>query len=64
MDEQPEVAGEGDVGRAVAAGAPFIERVDVLVQLIAQDLGMSNPEVDETVSIVDHRLGANDPLPA
>ena len=52
------------VARAVTAGAPFIERVDVLVQLIAQDLGMSNTEIDETVSIVDQRLGANDPLPA
>jgi hypothetical protein len=50
--------------RAIAAGAPFIERVDVLVQLIARDLGMSNSEIDETVSIVDQRLGANDPLPA
>jgi len=48
--------------RAVAAGAPFIERVDVLVQLIAQDLGMNNPEIDETVNIVDDQLGANDPL--
>jgi len=48
--------------RAVAAGAPFIERVDVLVQLIAQDLGLSNPEIDETVNIVDDMLGANDPL--
>ncbi len=49
--------------RAVAAGAPFIERVDVLVQLIAQDLGMSNPDVDETVDIVDRRLDANGILP-
>jgi hypothetical protein len=48
--------------RAVAAGAPFIERVDVLVQLIAQDLGLNNPEIDETVNIVDDQLGANDPL--
>ncbi len=48
--------------RAVAAGAPFIERVDVLVQLIAENLGLSNPEIDETVSIVDQKLGANDPL--
>ncbi len=47
--------------RAVAAGAPFIERVDVLVQLIARELGMSNPEIDETVSIVDDRLEANAP---
>ncbi len=45
--------------RAIAAGAPFIERVDVLVQLIAQDLGMSNPDIDETVDIVDRRLDAN-----
>ena len=52
------------VARAISAGAPFIERVDVLVQLIAQDLGMSNPEIDETVSIVDYRLDANDPFPA
>ncbi|MEE8290921.1 MAG: 2-dehydropantoate 2-reductase N-terminal domain-containing protein [Candidatus Tectomicrobia bacterium] len=44
------------VARAVASGAPFIERVDVLVQLIARDLGISNPEIDETVSIVDDRL--------
>lgn len=50
--------------RAVAAGAPFIERVDVLVQLIARDLGMTNAEIDETVSIVDDKLRANDPLPA
>lgn len=48
--------------RAVAAGAPFIERVDVLVQLIAQELGMSNPDIDEIVSIVDDQLSANDPL--
>ena len=50
------------VARAVANGAPFVERVDVLVQLIARDLGLANPEIDETVSIVDDRLDANDPL--
>ncbi len=48
--------------RAIAAGAPFIERVDVLVKLIAQELGMSNADIDETVEIVDDQLGANDPL--
>jgi hypothetical protein len=51
------------VARAVAAGAPFIERGDVLVQLIAQDLGMSNPDINETVDIVDRRLDANGILP-
>ena len=45
--------------RSVAAGAPFIERVDVLVQLIARDLGLSNAHIDETVKIVDEQLEAN-----
>ena len=45
--------------RAVAAGAPFIERVDVLVQLIAKDLGVVSPEIDNTVSIVDEQLESN-----
>ena len=45
--------------RAVAAGAPFIERVDVLVQLIAKDLGVASPDIDKTVSIVDEQLESN-----
>ncbi len=49
--------------RAVAAGAPFIERVDLLVQLIAQNQGMSNPEIDETVGIVNDKMAANNPAP-
>lgn len=42
--------------RAVAAGAPFIERVDLLVKLISHQLGMPNAEIDRTVEIVDQRL--------
>jgi hypothetical protein len=42
--------------RAVAAGAPFIERVDLLVKLISQQLGMTNANVDRTVQIVDQKL--------
>jgi hypothetical protein len=42
--------------RAVAAGAPFIERVDLLVKLISDQLGMPNAEVDRTVEIVDGKL--------
>jgi hypothetical protein len=42
--------------RAVAAGAPFIERVDLLVKLISHNLGMANAEIDRTVEIVDRRL--------
>jgi hypothetical protein len=42
--------------RAVANGAPFIERVDLLVKLISHQLGMPNAEIDRTVQIVDQRL--------
>ena len=43
--------------RAVASGAPFIERVDLLVKLISHQLGMPNAEIDRTVQTVDARLG-------
>lgn len=42
--------------RAVASGAPFIERVDLLVKLISHQLGMPNADIDRTVDIVDQKL--------
>jgi hypothetical protein len=42
--------------RAVANGAPFIERVDLLVKLISHQLGEPNAEIDRTVQIVDQKL--------
>ena len=42
--------------RAVANGAPFIERVDLLVKLISHQLGVPNAEIDRTVQIVDQKL--------
>ena len=42
--------------RAVARGAPFIERVDLLVKLISHQLGMPNAEIDRIVEIVDRKL--------
>ncbi len=42
--------------RAVASGAPFIERVDLLVKLIANQIGMPNAAIDDTVRTVDSRL--------
>jgi hypothetical protein len=42
--------------RAVASGAPFIERVDLLVKLISHQLGASSAEIDRTVDIVDQKL--------
>jgi hypothetical protein len=42
--------------RAVASGAPFIERVDLLVKLISHQLGVPNAEIDRTVETVDQKL--------
>lgn len=42
--------------RAVSNGAPFIERVDLLVKLISHELGVPNAEIDRTVQIVDQKL--------
>src|SRR3954471_3369757 len=47
------LASPSSAARALAAGAPNIERVDRLVQTIASQKGMQNPVVDETVRLVD-----------
>jgi hypothetical protein len=45
--------------RALAAGAPNIERVDRLVKTIAAQKGMRSAVVDQTVALVDGWLDAN-----
>ena len=45
--------------RALNNGVPFIERADKLVQLIAREKGLSHPEIDRGVALVDRRLEAN-----
>ncbi|HUF88231.1 MAG TPA: hypothetical protein VMM59_12675, partial [Thermohalobaculum sp.] len=45
--------------RALYAGALAIERVDMVVQTVARQKGMSNPVVDETVRLVDDKLATN-----
>jgi hypothetical protein len=45
--------------RALYAGAPNIERVDCLVKTISGQKGMQSDSVDETVRLVDARLGKN-----
>jgi hypothetical protein len=45
--------------RALAAGAPNIERTDRLVQLIGAQRGMRNEVVDQTVAMVDGWLERN-----
>jgi hypothetical protein len=45
--------------RALQNGAPYIERADKLVQLIARQKGLSHPAIDAQVALVDSRLEAN-----
>jgi hypothetical protein len=45
--------------RAVAGGAPYIERTDRLVKAIGAQKGMRSDAVDEIVALVDARLEAN-----
>ncbi len=45
--------------RALYGGAPYIERVDRLVQSVAKGKGRSSPVLDETVRLVDAQLEKN-----
>ncbi|MDA1237931.1 MAG: hypothetical protein O3A15_03160, partial [Proteobacteria bacterium] len=45
--------------RAIASGAKQIERVDQLVKLIGQELGIENNLVEAVVEVVDARLRMN-----
>ncbi|MGA0394552.1 MAG: hypothetical protein ACO3MW_10890 [Rhodospirillales bacterium] len=45
--------------RAIYAGAPNIERVDILVQSIGKMKGMQNDSVDATVALVNKKLETN-----
>lgn len=45
--------------RALGNGVSYIERADKLVQLIAREKGMSHPDIDRGVALVDRRLERN-----
>jgi hypothetical protein len=53
------LAKPSSAARALAAGAPNIERVDKLVQTIAAQQGMRSDAVDRTVALVDGWLAKN-----
>jgi len=53
------LASPSSAARALAAGAPNIERTDRLVQTIAAQKGMHSDVVDRTVALVDGWLEAN-----
>jgi len=45
--------------RALFRGAPYIERADKLVQLVAHRRSRSHPVIDATVALVNAQLGLN-----
>lgn len=51
------LANPSSVARAIAAGAPLIERVDKLVQLVGRQHGIAHPAIDRIVARIDRRLG-------
>lgn len=53
------LASPSSAARALANGAPNIERVDRLVQTLMRQRGLSSPEIDRTVALVDGWLEAN-----
>ena len=53
------LAAPSSAARAVFNGAPYLERVDKLVQSIAARRGLRHPQVDEIVALIDERLAAN-----
>jgi hypothetical protein len=44
------------VAHAIAGGAPAVERVDKLVQLIGREHGITHPAIDRTVALIDAAL--------
>ncbi len=53
------LANPSSAARALFGGAPYIERVDRLVQAVAAQKGMRSPVIDEVVKLVDARLELN-----
>jgi hypothetical protein len=45
--------------RAISGGAPMVERIDKLVQLIGRQYGISHPVIDRTVTLVDAKVARN-----
>jgi hypothetical protein len=53
------LTGPSSAARALFGGAPYIERVDRLVQTIAAQKGMRSDALDEIVALVDAQLEVN-----
>ena len=53
------LTGPSSAARALYGGAPYIERVDRLVQAVARQKGMRSAALDEVVALVDAQLEVN-----
>jgi hypothetical protein len=53
------LTGPSSAARTLFGGAPYIERVDLLVKTVAAQKGMRLDALDEIVALVDARLQAN-----
>jgi hypothetical protein len=53
------LTGPSSAARALYGGAPYIERVDRLVQAIAKQKGLRSAVLDEVVALVDAKLEEN-----
>ena len=53
------LTGASSAARALYGGAPYIERVDRLVQAIARQKGKRSAAIDEVVALVDAQLALN-----
>jgi hypothetical protein len=53
------LASPSSAARALDAGAPYIERVDRLVQAVGKQKGMRLAAIDEIVALVDAKLEQN-----
>jgi len=47
------------IARAIDSGAPVVERVDRLIQILGREVGITHGEIDRIVGLVDHRLARN-----
>lgn len=54
-----QLANPSSAARALATGAPVIERVDKLVQLIGLQHGIAHPAIDRTVALIDALTARN-----
>jgi hypothetical protein len=62
--EKYAAAGQGllkpsSAARALAAGASDIERIDLLVKLVAEQQGLQSDSVDETVKLINGWIESN-----